>query len=127
MYKDMNSTWIEHQDLGELCQLSAGLLHNGKSLGFCLQAGFSGGSDDKESTSNAGDPGLTMNQEDPLEKGMVIHLSILVWRIPWTEEPGGLTLSLSFCFIGIVCLCLSDICLYVLLYQYHTILIAISL
>ena len=28
--------------------------------------------------------------EDPLEKGMATHLSILAWRIPWTEEPGGL-------------------------------------
>ena len=28
--------------------------------------------------------------EDPLEKEMAIHSSILVWRIPWTEEPGGL-------------------------------------
>ena len=28
--------------------------------------------------------------EDPLEKGMSIHSSILTWRIPWTEEPGGL-------------------------------------
>ena len=28
--------------------------------------------------------------EDPLEKGMAIHSSILAWRIPWTEEPGGL-------------------------------------
>ena len=28
--------------------------------------------------------------EDPLEKGMVSHSSSLVWRIPWTEEPGGL-------------------------------------
>ena len=27
---------------------------------------------------------------DPLEKGMVTHASILAWRIPWTEEPGGL-------------------------------------
>ena len=30
-----------------------------------------------------------LGQEDPLEKGMVIHSSILAWRIPWTEEPGG--------------------------------------
>ena len=30
------------------------------------------------------------SQEDPLEKGMVTHSSILAWRIPWTEEPGGL-------------------------------------
>ena len=29
-------------------------------------------------------------QEDPLEKGMATHLSILAWRIPRTEEPGGL-------------------------------------
>ena len=28
--------------------------------------------------------------EDPLEKGMAIHSSILAWRTPWTEEPGGL-------------------------------------
>ena len=28
--------------------------------------------------------------EDPLEKGMAMHSSILAWRIPWTEEPGGL-------------------------------------
>ena len=29
-------------------------------------------------------------REDPLEKGMTNHSSILAWRIPWTEEPGGL-------------------------------------
>ena len=29
-------------------------------------------------------------REDPLEKGMATHSSILAWRIPWTEEPGGL-------------------------------------
>ena len=32
----------------------------------------------------------SLGQEDPLEKGMVIHSSILAWRIQWTEEPGGL-------------------------------------
>ena len=31
-----------------------------------------------------------LSQEDPLEKGMATHSSILSWRIPWTEEPGGL-------------------------------------
>ena len=31
-----------------------------------------------------------MGQEDPLEKGMANHSSVLAWRIPWTEEPGGL-------------------------------------
>ena len=32
----------------------------------------------------------SLGQEDPLEKGMATHSSILVWRIPRTEEPGGL-------------------------------------
>ena len=32
----------------------------------------------------------SLGQEDPLEKGMTPHSSILAWRIPWTEEPGGL-------------------------------------
>ena len=32
----------------------------------------------------------SLGQEDPLEKGMAAHSSILAWRIPWTEEPGGL-------------------------------------
>ena len=40
----------------------------------------------KESTHNAGDQG----REDPLEKEMATHSSILTWRIPWTEKPGGL-------------------------------------
>ena len=31
-----------------------------------------------------------LSQEDPLEKGMATHSRILAWRIPWTEEPGGL-------------------------------------
>ena len=32
----------------------------------------------------------TVGQEDTLEKGMATHSCILAWRIPWTEEPGGL-------------------------------------
>ena len=32
----------------------------------------------------------SLGWEDPLEKDMAIHFSILVWRIPWTEEPGQL-------------------------------------
>ena len=32
----------------------------------------------------------SLGQEDPLEKGMASNSSILAWRIPWTEEPGGL-------------------------------------
>ena len=33
---------------------------------------------------------LSLGQEDPLEKEMATHSSILAWGIPWTEEPGGL-------------------------------------
>ena len=58
---------------------------------FVIQRGFfPGGSDGKESACNAGDLCLIPGQEDPLEKGMAAHSSILVWRIPWTKELGGL-------------------------------------
>jgi len=33
---------------------------------------------------------LSLGWEDPLEKGMAIHYSIIAWKIPWTEEPGRL-------------------------------------
>ena len=32
----------------------------------------------------------SLGQEDPLEKGMATHSIILAWRIPWTDDPGGL-------------------------------------
>ena len=32
----------------------------------------------------------SLGGEDPLEKGMAIHCSVLAWEIPWTEKPGGL-------------------------------------
>ena len=32
----------------------------------------------------------SLGQEDPLEEGMATHSSVLAWRIPWTEGPGGL-------------------------------------
>ena len=34
-----------------------------------------------------------LGQEDPLEEGMATHSSVICWRIPWTEEPGGLQSS----------------------------------
>ena len=43
-----------------------------------------------ESSCNAGDLGLIPGQEDLLEKRMATHSNILAWRIPWTEDPGGL-------------------------------------
>ena len=39
---------------------------------------------------NAGEADLIPGREDPLEESMATHSSILAWRIPWTEEPGGL-------------------------------------
>ena len=62
-----------------------------KALWFYLNqalciTGFPGGSDCKESAYNAGDLGW----EDALEKGLATHFSILAWKIPRTEEPGGL-------------------------------------
>ena len=51
---------------------------------------FPAGSAGKEYVYNVGNLGLSSGQEDPLEKGMTIHASILPWRIPWREELGGL-------------------------------------
>ena len=54
---------------------------------------FPNDSVDKESSCSAGDSGdlgLIPGWEDPLEEEMATHSSILAWRIPWTEEPGGL-------------------------------------
>ena len=47
----------------------------------------------KNAPANSGDirdPGQSLGQEDPLEKGMATQSSSLAWRIMWTEEPGGL-------------------------------------
>ena len=38
----------------------------------------------------------SLGREDPLKEGMAIHSSILAWRIPWTEEPGGATQSMGW-------------------------------
>ena len=54
---------------------------------------LTGGSVVKNSPANAEDTGDThsiLGQEDPLEKEMATHSSILALEIPWTEEPGGL-------------------------------------
>ena len=53
------------------------------------QGGFPGGSEVKTSVCHAGYPGSNPGREDPLEKEMATYSSILAWRIPWTEEPGG--------------------------------------
>ena len=53
--------------------------------------GLPGGSDGKESVCNAGDPpGLIPGSVRSLGNEMATHSSILAWKNPWTEEPGGL-------------------------------------
>ena len=47
----------------------------------------------KNLPANAGDIEMqvqSLGQENPLEEGTATHSNILAWRIPWTEEPGGL-------------------------------------
>ena len=44
----------------------------------------------KESSANAEDVGIIPGWEDPLDEEMATHFSLLAWRIPWTEESGGL-------------------------------------
>ena len=55
--------------------------------------GFPSGSVVKNLPANAGDAretGSILDFEDSLEKEMATHSSILAWKVPWTEEPGGL-------------------------------------
>ena len=59
----------------------------GEGIGYTpVFGGFPGSSHGKKSTCIAGELGW----EYSLEEGMTTHSSILAWRIPWTEEPGGL-------------------------------------
>ena len=52
--------------------------------------GFPSGSVGKESSCNAETCVWSLGWEDPLEKGVATHSSVLAWRIPWAEEPGVL-------------------------------------
>ena len=47
----------------------------------------------KNLPANVGDVGSIPGSTDPLEKAMATHSSILAWKTPWTEEPGGLQSS----------------------------------
>ena len=60
----------------------------GEGRGYPLQ--YSGGSDGQESTCNARDLGSIRGLGRFPGEGTATHSSILAWRIPWTEEPGGL-------------------------------------
>ena len=80
----------------KICWNAAKAMLRGKFIVLKYFWGISGGSDSKESACNTGDPGLipesgrSLSGEDPLEKRMVTHSSILAWRTACTEEPGRL-------------------------------------
>ena len=60
-----------------------------------LTTGFPGGASGKEPARQRGFDGRhashSLSREHPLERGMATQSSVLAWRIPWTEEPGGFT------------------------------------
>ena len=91
-----------------MVQLSTSIHDYGKTIALTIQTfvskvislifnmlsrfvtGFPGGSDSKESACNAGDRGSIPGLGRSLEEGVATHFSIFAWRIPWTEEAGGL-------------------------------------
>ena len=58
----------------------------------CVCMGFSGGSESKESACNEETWVQSPGQKDLLEKGMATHSSILAWKIPCPDNPGGLVI-----------------------------------
>ena len=60
------------------------LISRNRILSINTRPSFPGGSNGKETTCNAGDPGSISGWGSSLEKGM----ALLAWRIPWIEEPG---------------------------------------
>ena len=59
-------------------------------LSLHSQRASQGGSVVKNPPANAGDLAQSLGREDPPEKEVATHCSILAWRIPWTEIPAGL-------------------------------------
>ena len=92
--------WKQDKDVVKTIKASENILPTGKhvrhkghlfyfSLYHQLTVWNTGGSYGKESACNARHL-WSLGWEDPLEKGMATHSSILAWEIPWTEEPGML-------------------------------------
>ena len=67
-----------------------GMIHRLSSKYLCARWGFPSGSDGKYPLAMQETQVRSLGQEDPLEERMAAHSSIPAWRIPWTEEPGGL-------------------------------------
>ena len=62
-----------------------------KSTSYVTGGGFPNGSAVKNPPATQKMQVQSLGQEDPLAEGMAAHSSILAWRMPWTEEPGGLS------------------------------------
>ena len=75
------------QSLGQENPLEKGMVIHSNSI---YMSGFPGGSVVKNLPTMQETQVRSQGQENPLEKGMATHSSIPAWRIPWTEEPGGL-------------------------------------
>ena len=92
----MQETWV--RSLGTAIPHAAwcGKQRNKKnSWNSECNVGFSDGSVVKAPPHNAGNPGSIPGLGRSQEKGMAIHPSILAWRIPWTEETGGIQSMVS--------------------------------
>ena len=85
-YKNMNTYfgWLRSADSDSYFSVLALLVYKDWLMG--LSRWLSG----KESACQAEMRVRSPGQKDPLEEGMATHSSILTWKIPWTEEPGGL-------------------------------------
>ena len=73
-----------------MCSLAFVNFQNSEMVYFFAPIFVPDGSDGKESVCNVGDPGLIPGLERSPGGGHATHSSILAWRIPSTEEPGGL-------------------------------------
>ena len=76
-------TWLLHFNFSEIVSWS-------QIKVYLFVVSFPCGSAGKESACNVGALGSVPGAGRSLEKGIATHSSILVWKIPWTEEPGGL-------------------------------------
>ena len=82
---------------GHTAIFKMGILYSPGDYGLCYITAWVRGSLGEDECmnvlANAGDrrdAGLIPGKEYPLEEGLAAHCSVLDWRIPWTEEPGGL-------------------------------------
>ena len=82
---------VQNGYLGCFSELTEGKRTEKSLLQMLIEEYFPfGGSDSKEFVCNAAAPGSIPGSGRPMEEGMATHCSIPAWRIPWTEEPGGL-------------------------------------